>query len=98
MGYGDRCVLLLFMKMKVSSAYSVFHMDAKLCCWSTSKLREMVLLFPLTKYSGCMLASQQGSCCVISGLDIIEPSFDKDERDRLVIVYQERYIQQIIEI
>jgi hypothetical protein len=77
---------LVFMKIKVFSAYSGFHVSAELCCWSMSEPREMVLLFPLTKYRGCMLASQQGSCCVISGLDIIEPSFVKDERDRLVIV------------
>jgi hypothetical protein len=50
---------------------------------------EMVLLFPLTKCSGCMLASWQGNCCVISGLDIIEPSFVEDGQDRFVIVYQE---------
>jgi hypothetical protein len=51
--------------------------------------REMVLLFPLIKCGGCMLASQQGSCCVISGLYVIEPRFVEDERDRLVFVYQE---------
>jgi hypothetical protein len=58
----------------------------------------MVLLFPLTKYGGCMLASQQGSCCVISCLDLIELRFVEDERDRLVFVYQELYREQIIEI
>ena len=79
----------VFMKMKVLSAYSSFHMDARLCCWSMSEPREMVLLFPLTKYSGCMLALWQGSCHVISGLDIIGPSFVEDEQDRLVTVYQE---------
>jgi len=71
-------------------------MDVKLCCWSVSEPREVVLLFPLTKYSGCMLASQQGSCCVISDLDIIEPSFVENVQDRLVIVYQEWYIQQLL--
>jgi hypothetical protein len=52
-----------------------------------SEPHEMVLLFSLTKCGGCMLASQQGSCCVISDLDIIEPSFVEDEWDRLVFVY-----------
>ena len=70
---------LVFIKMKVFSAYSGLHVDAKFCCWGMSEPREMVLSFPLTKYSSCMLASQQGSCCVISGFDIIEPSFVKDE-------------------
>lgn len=65
--------------MKVFFACSGFHIDAKLCCWGMSEPHAVVLLFPVTKCDGCMLASQQGSCCVVSDLDIIEPSFVEDE-------------------
>jgi hypothetical protein len=88
----------VFMKMKVCSVCSGFRMNAKLCCWGMSEALEMVLWFPVTEWGDCIPASQQGSYCAISGCYIIGASFVKDELDGRVIVNQQWYRQQIIEI